>query len=101
MRFIVKGPLKDNNFNLMRELGYHFLGKNDDDGTEEFNFVRTLGENPYPRFHVFLKNKDGGLSLNLHLDQRKPVHKGTRAHSNEQDGELVESEAIRIKNNLK
>lgn len=101
MRFVIKGPIKDNIFNTMRELGYRFLKESEDDGIKEFNFVRTLGGNSYPRFHIFLKNKGGDLFLNLHLDQRKPVYNGARAHSNEQEGELVEAEEKRIKNHFK
>lgn len=102
MKFTIKGPLKNSFFNLMRELGYHFLGeKEDDDGLKEYNFVRTLGGNPYPRFHAFLKNKEGDLLLSLHLDQRKPVYRGTKAHSNEGEGDLVEAEGERIKNHFK
>ncbi|MCX6760879.1 MAG: hypothetical protein NTZ84_02150 [Candidatus Nealsonbacteria bacterium] len=101
MRFVIKGPLKNSIFNLMRELGYHFLGENEDEGVKEFNFVHQLGRDSYPRFHVFLKNNKGDLFLNLHLDQRKTVYKGARAHANEKEGELVEDETKRIKNYFK
>lgn len=102
MRFTVKGPLKDGIFNLMRGLGYHFLGeKEEDDGVKEFNFVRQIRNNSYPRFHVFLKNNKEDLFFNLHLDQRKTVYKGAGAHTNEQSGELVEAEKKRIENFFK
>ena len=101
MRFVIKGLLKDSIFNLMRGLGYHFLGESEDDGVKEFNFIHQLGRSSYPRFHVFLKSSKGDLFLNLHLDQRKTVYKGAGAHANEQRGELVEAETKRIKNYFK
>ena len=39
-------------------------------------------------------------SLNLHLDQKKPVYRGTVAHSGEYEGEIVAKEIARIKNIL-
>ncbi len=96
MEFQIKGPLKDNIYNLMRRIGYRFWGKNET--TEESNFIRSLDANDsYPRFHLYLKQEDGDLSFNLHLDQKKPSYKGMSAHSGEYEGEVVKKEAERIK----
>lgn len=103
MKFIIKATSLDSNiFNEMRSLGYHFLSRNDID--LEINFVRPLpGSGGYPRFHAYIKidPKDKELSFNLHLDQKRPIYKGTTAHSGEYDGELVEKEAERLKKSLK
>lgn len=92
MTFVIKGSLKDNIYNLMRQAGYFFEGKNPDG---EMNFARPA--RGYPRFHIYLKQNRDDLLLNLHLDQKKPSYKGFSAHAGEYSGELVEKEAERIK----
>ncbi len=109
MKFILKGPFKDNTYNLMRKIGYHFQGEEKE--KEEFIFTRP--PKGYPRFHIYLKiegeesklssspfadaREKENLIFNLHLDQKKPIYKGTTAHSGEYEGELVEKEVERIK----
>lgn len=93
MKFIVKGPFKDNIYSLMRKLGYHFINK--DEGTSEYNFIRPFRS--YPRFHIYLKVENENLIFNLHLDQKRPIYKGTIAHSGEYDGEVVEKEVKKVK----
>ncbi len=80
----------------------------------------------YPRFHIYVsretphllrtalsaKNKVSpqkvrdetlrpgsgqAIIINLHLDQKKPIYRGTPAHSAEYEGRVVEKEAERIK----
>ena len=79
----------------MRGVGYHFVDKNETTG--EINFVNPIRGGDFPRFHIFLTVKNNTLIFNLHLDQKKPIYKGTTAHSGEYDGEVVEKEAERIK----
>jgi len=90
MRFICKKP-KENIANLARILGYRVVKGTDN----EFNFVRPLARD-YPRFHLYLKDQGNNLSLNLHLDQKKPSYQGQTKHSGEYEGELVEVEKARI-----
>ena len=97
MKFILKEPLKENVRNLMRKIGYHFQGK--DQEKEKLNFVRP--PKGYPRFHLYLKVDNKNLIFNLHLDQKKPSYKGTPAHAGEYKGKIVEAEAERIKKMLK
>ncbi|MBU4466475.1 hypothetical protein L6250_02570 [Candidatus Parcubacteria bacterium] len=90
MRFKSKKP-KENIANLARILGYRLLkGTND-----EFNLVRPLGRD-YPRFHVYLKEDNGFLDFNLHLDQKRPSYSKQTMHSGEYDGELILGEQQRI-----
>jgi len=98
MEFIVKGPLKDNIYNLMRSIEYHFWGK--DERTGELNFVHPLGGDAYPRFHIFLTIKNNSLIFDLHLDQRRTSYQGSAPHGGEYKGELVAAEAERIKQSL-
>jgi len=101
MEFTIKGPLKDGIYNLMRGIGYHFLDKNEVTG--EMNFVNPVGNDNFPRFHIFLKvnSKTQELFFDLHLDQKVPSYNGVAAHSGEYSGEVVAKEAERIKEILK
>jgi len=65
------------------------------------NFVHPIGGDAYPRFHIYLKKEGEDLIFNLHLDQKRPIYKGTTAHSGEYSGEIVGKEAKRIKQILK
>ncbi|MBI2055139.1 MAG: hypothetical protein HYV66_01920 [Candidatus Sungbacteria bacterium] len=78
---------------FMRSCGYAFERN---DGRES-SFMRRLAGRDYPRFHAYTHMADGVLVVNLHLDQKKPSYDGASAHSGEYDGELVETEAERIK----
>jgi len=93
MKFILKGPFKDNIYNLMRKIGYHFQGEEKEKG----EFIFTRPPKGYPRFHIYLKIENENLIFNLHLDQKRPIYKGTTAHSGEYDSELVKKEAERVK----
>ena len=100
MKFIVKNSSGGNIINLMRGIGYHFQGTSKE--KDELAFAHSISSNPYPRFHIYLKeNKETReIFINLHLDQKKPIYKGTPAHSGEYEGEVVEKEAERIKDLL-
>ena len=105
MEFIIKSIQKSVN-DIMRQIGYipaHFQNKG------EFSIIRKISRNDYPRFHLYIKEADRpidrsttGMSFNfsLHLDQKKPSYEGSKGHSGEYDGDVVENEAERIKNIL-
>ena len=91
--------IKLENFNknvqsFVRDCGYRPLAMTIDG---ELNCVRPLAGQNYPRFHCYIKEENGALLINLHLDQKKPSYEGSSAHSGEYEGEIVESEAERIK----
>jgi len=108
MKFILRGPFKENVYSLMRKVGYHLrerqrsvemnevhrLQKKDEE-KGELIFVKP--PKGYPRFHLYLKTENGDLIFNLHLDQKRPIYKGAPAHSGEHRGEVVEKEAERIR----
>lgn len=98
MIFVIKNP-RDNITNLTRKIGYFFIGQNEK--TSESSFIKPLERSGFPRFHLYISEKDDELIFNLHLDQKRPIYKGTTAHSGEYDGEVVEKEAERIKQILK
>lgn len=82
---------------VIRTIGYQTTYLQDGD---EVSVVRKLGMGDYPRFHVYIREEDGGFSFNLHLDQKKPSYKGTAGHAGEYDGELIAEEVERIKSSL-
>jgi len=97
MKFVIKGPFKENVYNLIREVGYRFQGKNEE--RKELSFIRSLGGSDYSRFHLYLKvnSEINEIIFNLHLDQKRPIYKGVPAHSAEYESEIVKNEAERIK----
>lgn len=80
----------------MRRLGYHFQKKDN----QRLAFLRPLGENRFPRFHLFLEAEGNDLIFNLHLDQKSPIYKSAPAHSGESKSEVIEKEINRIKQGL-
>ena len=97
MKFVLKRPLKENIYVLMRKVGYHFQSKNE----EKSELIFSRPARSYPRFHIYLKADNNNLIFNLHLDQKRPSYKGTTAHSGEYKSKTVEAEAERIKQMLK
>jgi hypothetical protein len=95
MQFAVKNNKKDTIYNLMRDLNYHFLSKNERNG--ELNFAHPIRGDSFPRFHAFLRIDGESYIFNIHLDQRGPIYKGVSAHEGEYSGPLIEEEAKRIK----
>ena len=65
---------------------------------QETSYVRSLDPGRfYPRLHVYIKESPRQLSINLHLDAKRPSYSGTAAHGGEYEGPVVEKEAQRIK----
>ncbi|KKQ68599.1 MAG: hypothetical protein A2626_02865 [Candidatus Nealsonbacteria bacterium RIFCSPHIGHO2_01_FULL_38_55] len=100
MEFIIENNSEKNVTNATRKIGYFYLPQREE-GNER-SFVRPLQRSGYPRFHFYLKMSPNGKGLifSLHLDQKRPVYKGTTAHSGEYDSLLVKQESERIKKSL-
>ena len=99
----------------MRQAGYF----SEEPKNKEMVFVRPINSSAsgYPRFHAFVSPGSRNLTnnnlrsksnfhyrvsretiiINLHLDQKKPVYRGTPAHAAEYEGPLLEKEASRLK----
>lgn len=99
MRLLIdKEKLGNNNIKvLMNRLGYyqHF-----DRNTNQVSYIRRFGRLDYPRFHIYIDQRNNSLSFNLHLDEKKPSYQGYHAHSGEYEGDVVQAEAERIKGYL-
>ena len=93
MDFEIK-DIKENIINVARKIGYLILELK---SPNEYNMVRKLTGQHYPRFHIYVKQLGDNLYFSLHLDQKAPIYKGTHAHSGEYEGPVVENEADRIK----
>ena len=92
MNTFIPGPLPDQARNLLRKAGY-----GEHRGYEaQLSYTRRLQGALFPRFHAYVEDKNGGMQLNLHLDQKEASHQGGRAHSGEYNGPLVERENARI-----
>ncbi len=89
---IVKNKIADNiDVALMRIAGYHKLR----DG-----FVKPLSRAGYPRFHIYLKETKTDYVFTLHLDQKRTVYRGTKAHQGDYVSQIIEEEAQCIKQKL-
>ncbi len=82
---------------VARGIGYVII----DTKGVEYNLVRKIHGDNYPRFHAYVKQLGDGFLFSLHLDQKAPVYKGTHAHNGEYFGPIVDQEADRIKEILK
>ena len=96
MDFEIKN-VKESIVSVARSLGYVII----DTKGNEYNLVRKLGYDNYPRFHAYVAQRGNDYEFSLHLDQKKPIYKGTTAHSGEYASDLVKKEAERIKKFLK
>mgnify|MGYP001608360734 CR=1 FL=1 len=92
MKQFFPGPLSDNARGNLSRLGYgEHRGH---EGQLSYTF-RVTGE-LFPRYHAYIEDKDGGLQVNLHVDQKAASYEGTSAHAGEYEGPLVDQEMGRI-----
>jgi hypothetical protein len=91
---IIIHDLKDNPRTLIRRAGY---GEHFDHNTGQTSYSRRLGQNIFPKFHVYLAEKDGGVEVSLHLDQKQPSYGVGHMHSGDYDGPNIERELERIR----
>ena len=98
MQFTIKKLNKSISY-IMRQTGYlpaYFQNEG------EFSVVKKLTRNDYPRFHLYIIQTGADFIFKLHLDQKKPSYEksGAHGHSGEYEGDVVETEAERIKSLL-
>ena len=92
MDFILKN-LSENIVTIARAIGYVIIDTTDN----QYNMVRKLHHDNYPRFHIYVTKKGRQYDFSLHLDQKAPVYKNSHAHNGEYFGPVVEDEADRVK----
>lgn len=98
MDFVIKN-IQENIVGVARSLGYVIIDTNGN----EYNLVRKLAGNNYPRFHAYVRQSFGSAQdklnsyeFSLHLDQKAPIYQGSHAHNGEYFGPVVDKEAERI-----
>ena len=93
MKFVIENP-KMNASALFRRAGYAFQKRECD----EMAFVRKLTDQPFPRFHLFVRMADGKFHVNFHIDHKAASYEGQSMHSGEyEDNKMLEEEAERLK----
>jgi len=80
---------------FLRRAGYGLIS---DRRTGGNSFVRRLGNNFYPRLHMYAEEQGDNISFNLHLDQKQASYPGAHMHSGEYEGGLVADEIARLRN---
>lgn len=85
---------------FLRRAGFAYIY---DNIREHGSFVKRLTRDHYPRLHVYVMektDKEGRelIVIEMHLDQKKASYTGTKMHSAEYDGEVVEAEINNLKN---
>lgn len=95
MDFVLK-DLKESVVGISRKTGYVIIDTNE---KGEYNMVRKLAGDNYPRFHIYLGQRGTDFNFSLHLDQKKPVYEnsGSHAHNGEYFGPIIDGEVDRIK----
>ncbi len=92
---IAKNKISENiDIAIMRMAGYHKIqpsGQN-----IQTSFVRPLSLAGYPRFHIYLKETKTDYIFTLHLDQKRTVYIGAKAHQGDYDSNIIKIEAERI-----
>lgn len=98
MDFTIKN-IQENIVSVARSISYVII---DTRGNGEYNLVRKLDIDNYPRFHAYVSQQGDNYNFSLHLDQKRPSYgsSGVHAHSGEYFGPVVDAEADRIKNIL-
>lgn len=90
----------------MRRCGYGFERRHENG---ELSASRKVGGGDFPRYHMYAKmlgdsgsiyNKSRDLQITLHIDQKAPSYKGSRMHSGEYEGPLLDEEAQRVQDIL-
>lgn len=92
MKQFFAGPLSDNARNLLRRLGYGEQRTR----AGQISYVKRVAGERFPRYHAYVEDVNGGLQVNLHVDQKEASYEGTSAHAGEYEGPLVAREMSRI-----
>ena len=78
---------------FLKQAGYNFIT---DKRSGKTSYMRSLARGNYPRFHLYVKEDDNGILLDLHLDHKQTSYDGYHMHNAEYDGDLVVGEIARL-----
>ena len=93
MKFKIENCLRQNPYSILRQAGYMPLH---DRISGKDSYARHLSPGRYPRFHLYLKEENGQLIFDLHLDQTPSRFANQTAHNADYDSPEVKEELIRI-----
>jgi hypothetical protein len=79
---------------LIRRAGY---GEHHDRRSAQTSYSRRLTPNIFPKFHVYLTDRETTVEISLHLDQKQASYGSGHMHSGDYDGPVVEKEMERIR----
>lgn len=98
MRFTIPN-ISTNPAVALRRAGYVFQHYTSDN---EMSFVRIMGSNGFPRFHMYVKLNGRDLQISFHIDQKKYTYgDDTRHHGEYEESPALEQEAVRVKGLVK
>ena len=92
MKKFFAGPLTDNARNILRRLGYGEQRTR----AGQISYAKRVAGERFPRYHAYVEDMNGGIQVNLHIDQKEASYEGTSAHAGEYEGPLVEREMSRM-----
>lgn len=92
MKKFFADPLSENARNFLRRLGYGEQRTR----AGQISYVKRVSSERFPRYHAYIEELNGGIQVNLHVDQKEASYEGTSAHAGEYEGSLVEREMRRI-----
>jgi len=92
MKQFFAGPLRDNARNILRRMGYGEQRTR----AGQISYVKRVAGERFPRYHAYIEDTNGGIQVNLHVDQKEASYEGGSAHAGEYVGPLVEAEMRRI-----
>ncbi len=92
MKQFFAGPLNDNARNILRRLGYGEQRTR----AGQISYVKRAAGERFPRYHAYVEDQNGGIQVNLHVDQKEASYEGTSAHAGDYEGPLVEREMARV-----
>ncbi len=78
---------------ITRKLGYQEI---QDRKTGLVSYVRTFTSDHYPRFHLYVKERNSGITFDLHLDHTRTRYSNQAAHRADYETPPVKEELTRI-----
>ena len=92
MKTFIHGPLPDHARNLLRRTGYAEQRTR----SGQISYTKRVMAGRFPRYHAYVEDLNGGVQINLHVDQKEASYEGSSAHSGDYDGRVVEEEMTRV-----
>ena len=95
MKFgIKKKVLNEKIENILKKAGYVLINSY---YTKKVSFARRLTRDHYPRFHIYIKENNDIIIIDIHLDQKKTSYNNANAHNAEYDSSIIKEEVQRLK----